>query len=196
MLFSSCRLSSLPWHSSFFHDLRAVHLLSQLESQCGSRKAVHRSGQLPTVVLRPGILGRHAEHGVLRCGGLGTICNRVRTCDSLNQPVRGRKFFRVVFLLPFMLSPVAVSFMIGKTLLNSQYGPVVPALHWLGIADISFYRFLARSAQYHDHGCLVLDSVYDGASAGGSREFPARSWSQRRSTVRPRGRHFAIWCFP
>lgn len=57
----------------------------------------------------------------------------------LNQQVRGLKFFRVVFLLPFMLSPVAVSFIIGKTLLNSQYGPVVPVLEWLGFHDVSFY---------------------------------------------------------
>src|SRR5215213_9400396 len=74
----------------------------------------------------------------------------------LNQQVRGRKFFRVVFLLPFMLSPVAVSFMIGKTLLNSQYGPVVPALHWLGIADISFYEnpWLARL------NIMIMDAWY------------------------------------
>jgi multiple sugar transport system permease protein len=57
----------------------------------------------------------------------------------LNQQVKGLKFFRVVFLLPFMLSPVAVSFIIGKTLLNSQYGPVVPVLDWLGFHDVSFY---------------------------------------------------------
>lgn len=50
----------------------------------------------------------------------------------LNQDIRGQKFFRVVFLLPFMLSPVAVSFMIGKTIMNSQYGPyllLLDALH-------------------------------------------------------------------
>jgi len=57
----------------------------------------------------------------------------------LNQQVRGLKFFRVVFLVPFMLSPVAVSFIIGKTLLNSQYGPIVPVLEWVGFHDVSFY---------------------------------------------------------
>jgi multiple sugar transport system permease protein len=74
----------------------------------------------------------------------------------LNQPVRGRKFFRIIFLLPFMLSPVAVSFMIGKTLLNSQYGPVVGALHWLGAANISFYEnpWLARL------NIMIMDAWY------------------------------------
>jgi multiple sugar transport system permease protein len=64
----------------------------------------------------------------------------------LNQNIRGRKFFRVVFLLPFMLSPVAVSFMIGKTIMNSQYGPMVPVLEWLGFQNVSFYEdpWLAR----------------------------------------------------
>lgn len=51
----------------------------------------------------------------------------------LNQDIRGRKFFRIVFLLPFMLSPVAVSFIIGKTILNSQYGPYLLVLDKLGI---------------------------------------------------------------
>ena len=32
----------------------------------------------------------------------------------LNADIRARKFFRIAFLLPFMLSPVAVSWMIGK----------------------------------------------------------------------------------
>ena len=36
----------------------------------------------------------------------------------LNADMRGRKFFRVAFLLPFMLSPVAVSWMIGKSILD------------------------------------------------------------------------------
>src|SRR5215212_8158099 len=74
----------------------------------------------------------------------------------LNQQIRGRKFFRVVFLLPFMLSPVAVSFMIGKTLLNSQYGPIVPALEWLGFTHISFYEdpWLARL------NIMIMDAWY------------------------------------
>src|SRR5215210_208003 len=74
----------------------------------------------------------------------------------LNQQVRGRKFFRVVFLLPFMLSPVAVSFMIGKTLLNSQYGPIVPVLERLGFTNISFYEvpWLARL------NIIIMDAWY------------------------------------
>lgn len=74
----------------------------------------------------------------------------------LNQSIRGRKFFRVVFLMPFMLSPVAVSFMIGKSILNSQYGPIVPVLQWLGFSNISFYEdpWLARL------NIMILDAWY------------------------------------
>ena len=34
----------------------------------------------------------------------------------LNADIRGRKFWRVVFLMPLMLSPVAVSWMVGKSM--------------------------------------------------------------------------------
>lgn len=57
----------------------------------------------------------------------------------LNQDIRGRKFFRVVFLLPFLLSPVAVSFMIGRSILDSHYGPVAQMLSALGLKNLSFY---------------------------------------------------------
>ena len=50
----------------------------------------------------------------------------------LNAEIRGQKFFRVAFLLPFMLSPVAVSWMIGKSMLEYRFGPVTNLLRNLG----------------------------------------------------------------
>jgi multiple sugar transport system permease protein len=50
----------------------------------------------------------------------------------LNHDIKGQKFFRVAFLLPFMLSPVAVSWMIGKSMLEYRFGPVTNFLRWLG----------------------------------------------------------------
>jgi len=50
----------------------------------------------------------------------------------LNADIRGQKFFRVAFLLPFMLSPVAVSWMIGKSMLEYRFGPVTNLLRLLG----------------------------------------------------------------
>ena len=57
----------------------------------------------------------------------------------LNQPIRGRKLFRVVFLLPFMLSPVAVSWMIGKSLMEYRFGPAATLARHLGWDSPAFF---------------------------------------------------------
>lgn len=58
----------------------------------------------------------------------------------LNAQIRARKFFRVAFLLPMMLSPVAISWMIGKSMFIIQpAGPVVRLLRSLGFANPTFY---------------------------------------------------------
>ena len=65
----------------------------------------------------------------------------------LNADIRGRKFFRVAFLLPFMLSPVAVSWMIGKSMMEYRFGPVTNLLRWLGWENPSLLTtpWLAKS---------------------------------------------------
>jgi len=57
----------------------------------------------------------------------------------LNSEIRARKFFRVAFLLPLMLSPVAVSWMIGKSMLEIRFGPVARFARWLGWDNPSFF---------------------------------------------------------
>jgi multiple sugar transport system permease protein len=57
----------------------------------------------------------------------------------LNGQIRARKFFRVAFLLPLMLSPVAVSWMIGKSMLEIRFGPIARLARWLGWEDPSFF---------------------------------------------------------
>ncbi|GIX14504.1 MAG: sugar ABC transporter permease [Paracoccaceae bacterium] len=57
----------------------------------------------------------------------------------LNAQIRARKFFRVVFLLPLMLSPVAVSWMIGKSMLEARFGPMARFARWLGWENPSFF---------------------------------------------------------
>lgn len=56
----------------------------------------------------------------------------------LNAQIRGRKFFRVVFLLPLMLSPVAVSWMVGKSMLEVRFGPISRMIRELG-GEPSFF---------------------------------------------------------
>jgi multiple sugar transport system permease protein len=57
----------------------------------------------------------------------------------LNAEIRARKFFRVTFLLPLMLSPVAVSWMIGKSLLEYRYGPAATLARELGWSSPAFF---------------------------------------------------------
>ena len=57
----------------------------------------------------------------------------------LNADIRARKFFRVAFLLPLMLSPVAVSWMIGKSMLENRFGPIARFLRELGVENPSFF---------------------------------------------------------
>jgi multiple sugar transport system permease protein len=57
----------------------------------------------------------------------------------LNTEIRARKFFRVVFLLPLMLSPVAVSWMIGKSLMEYRFGPAATLARNLGWDNPAFF---------------------------------------------------------
>jgi multiple sugar transport system permease protein len=57
----------------------------------------------------------------------------------LNAQIRARRFFRVAFLLPLMLSPVAVSWMIGKSMLEFRFGPVSKLARALGWEDPAFF---------------------------------------------------------
>jgi multiple sugar transport system permease protein len=64
----------------------------------------------------------------------------------LNADIVARKFWRVVFLVPFMLSPVAVSWMIGKSMMEYRFGPVARLMRWIGWDQPTFFAspWLAR----------------------------------------------------
>jgi multiple sugar transport system permease protein len=66
----------------------------------------------------------------------------------LNADIRARKFFRVAFLLPFMLSPVAVSWMIGKSLMEFRFGPAATLARELGWDSPAFFTtpWIARTS--------------------------------------------------
>ncbi len=54
----------------------------------------------------------------------------------LNQQVRGLRFFRLSLLLPMMISPVAVSYVIGKMMLSESFGPINDILFKLGLPQM------------------------------------------------------------
>jgi multiple sugar transport system permease protein len=66
----------------------------------------------------------------------------------LNADIRARKFLRVVFLLPLMLSPVAVSWMVGKSMMEIRFGPIANLARWLGWETPSFFTdpWLAKAS--------------------------------------------------
>lgn len=66
----------------------------------------------------------------------------------LNANIRAQKFFRVAFLLPLMLSPVAVSWMIGKSLMEYRFGPAATLARHLGWDNPAFFStpWAARSS--------------------------------------------------
>lgn len=57
----------------------------------------------------------------------------------LNADIRARKLFRVIFLLPFMLSPVAVSWMVGKSIMEYRFGPAATLARLLGWDNPAFF---------------------------------------------------------
>jgi len=57
----------------------------------------------------------------------------------LASDIRARKFFRVAFLMPLMLSPVAVSWMVGKSMMETRFGPLARLARWLGWDTPSFF---------------------------------------------------------
>jgi multiple sugar transport system permease protein len=57
----------------------------------------------------------------------------------LASQIRARKFFRVAFLMPLMLSPVAVSWMVGKSMLETRFGPISRLARLLGWDRPSFF---------------------------------------------------------
>jgi multiple sugar transport system permease protein len=66
----------------------------------------------------------------------------------LNAEIRARKFLRVVFLLPLMLSPVAVSWMVGKSMMEIRFGPVANLARRLGWDTPAFFSdpWLAKAS--------------------------------------------------
>jgi multiple sugar transport system permease protein len=55
----------------------------------------------------------------------------------VTQQLPGRRFFRVAFLLPMMITPVGVAYMF-RMLTDVQKGPFAPVLHAVGLGSLSW----------------------------------------------------------
>ena len=93
----------------------------------------------------------------------------------LNTDIRARKFFRVAFLLPFMLSPVAVSWMIGKSLMETRFGPLANFRQIARLGESGLlHQSLDRPDHHHRDGQLGLDPVHGDPAAGRPAGAPCR----------------------
>jgi multiple sugar transport system permease protein len=54
----------------------------------------------------------------------------------LNRKIRFRRFFRIAFLLPMMMAPVAVSYVIGKMIFSESFGPFNDMLMRIGLSPL------------------------------------------------------------
>lgn len=77
----------------------------------------------------------------------------------LNNITAGKKFFRTWFLMPLMVSPVVVAFVVGKMLFQEDIGPINEILRWLGFDGIPWFTdpFWAMTA-------LILIDVWQWSS--------------------------------
>ena len=53
------------------------------------------------------------------------------------QPIRGRAFFRVVFFLPLMITPIGIGYAF-RMLADTTKGPFAPAWQWVGLGDFAW----------------------------------------------------------
>jgi multiple sugar transport system permease protein len=105
----------------------------------------------------------------------------------LNQEVRFRRFFRVVFLMPMMLTPAAVGY-VGRMLFNETQGPVNdlirhlggPIVPWLSNALVALPTLiLVDTWEWVPFMIIVLlaglkslpTDVFEAASADGANSF-------------------------
>jgi multiple sugar transport system permease protein len=53
------------------------------------------------------------------------------------QPIRGRTFFRVVFFLPLMITPIGIGYAF-RMLADTTKGPFSPLWQWVGLGDFAW----------------------------------------------------------
>jgi multiple sugar transport system permease protein len=56
----------------------------------------------------------------------------------LTQKLFGQRFFRVLFLIPMMITPVAVAY-IMKMILNFEIGPLAPLMKAIGVSQLPWF---------------------------------------------------------
>jgi multiple sugar transport system permease protein len=98
------------------------------------------------------------------------------------QRLPGRRFFRVIFLLPMMITPVGVAYMF-RMLTDTSKGPFTPIWQALGLINFSWVKQCLGCKDGYSHwGHLAVDTLYVYRARRRSGESTGRSLS-RQPTV-------------
>ncbi len=102
--------------------------------------------------------------------GLAVLCS---------QPISGRSFFRVVFFIPLMVTPLGVGYAM-KMVADFTKGPFEPLLRGLGLERLGLVgRPLGRPLRDDDLRFVAVDPLHLHHHAGGARERPERPGRSR-----------------
>ncbi|MDP8922040.1 MAG: sugar ABC transporter permease [Chloroflexota bacterium] len=83
---------------------------------------------------------------------------------ALNNCRLGRRFFRVFFLLPIMISPVAIAVVIGRMLFNENVGPIndilwrlgLPPVRWLSDPTMAMVSLILIDVWHHSAFMILI----------------------------------------
>jgi multiple sugar transport system permease protein len=83
---------------------------------------------------------------------------------ALNNCRVGRRFFRVFFMLPIMVSPVAIAVVVGRMLFNEDVGPVndilgrlgLPRVPWLSNPAMAMVSLILIDAWHHSAFMILI----------------------------------------
>lgn len=107
---------------------------------------------------------------------------------ALNNCAHGKKFFRVFFLMPLMLSPVAISLVIGRMIFHEDIGPMndilvrlgMQPVHWLTDAKMAMVTLIIIDV-WHSTSFMILmlmaglqslpQEPYEAATVDGASEW-------------------------
>ena len=165
--------------------LRILHRLHRLESELARRAASSTASTISCTLIHDPFFWNALGNMVFYVLAIAVeYAIAFGLALLLNQEIRARRFFRVVFLIPFMLSPVAVSWMIGKSMLEYRFGPVAHFARMLGWDNPAFFASpVDRAHLDRGAGRLGLDPLHHDPAAcrpAGDAEGSRRGGEGRR----------------
>ena len=107
-------------------------------------------------------------------GARRAVRHRPRARLLCAQKIRGRSFFRVVFFMPLMVTPVGIAYTF-RMLADTTIGPFAPFWQLFGLGDFAWATEpVVGPPGRHDRRHLAVDPVHLHRAARRAREPAAR----------------------